>query len=188
VYPVERLRGLGYEVRGLFWNPNIQPYQEYLRRRGAVEVLAKAMDLPVIFMDDYPLEEFFRRAAFREGQRCRLCYQWRLERAARVARRGRCDAFTTTLLFSKRQRHPWVREAAEAEAASRGVPFLYEDFRMGWDRGSRRARELGLYRQAYCGCVYSERDRFRPRGGDPVEPGHGTEGESDAGPGHAGIV
>jgi hypothetical protein len=168
IHPVEWLRGQGYEVQGLFWNPNIQPYQEYQRRRRAVEQLSAILAFPVIFLEDYPLEAFFRRVAFREAQRCRLCYQWRLERAARVARRGRHDVFTTTLLFSKHQRHDEVREAGEAEAAVREVPFLYQDFRAGWEVGTQRSIALGLYRQAYCGCVYSERDRYGPRG-----PGRG---------------
>jgi hypothetical protein len=155
----------GHEVRGLFFNPNIQPYQEFVRRKEAVEGLSKAMSLPTIFMEDYPLEEFFRRMVFREGQRCRICYQWRLETAARVARRGKYDAWTTSLLSSKRQRHDWIREIAEEVARARGVSFLYEDFRKGAEEGHRRSEVWGLYRQPYCGCVYSERDRFLPSRG-----------------------
>jgi epoxyqueuosine reductase len=169
VYPVQMLRDSGHEVRGLFFNPNIQPYQEFSLRREAVEQLSNKMDLPVIFLDQYPLEEFFRRVVFRESQRCAMCYQWRLETTARIARRGRYDAFTTTLLFSKQQRHDMVRQLAEQEGRERGVKFLYEDFREGWTEGTERSRALGLYRQNYCGCIYSERDRFQPSVGRQAE-------------------
>jgi predicted adenine nucleotide alpha hydrolase (AANH) superfamily ATPase len=162
-YPVEELRRRGFEVRGLFFNPNIQPYTEYLRRREAVEQLATAVDLPVIYMDGYPLDEFLRRIVFREDHRCRICYQWRLETAARVAKRGHYDRMTTTLLFSKHQQHQWISEIAEHEAAAKGTRFLYEDFRKGWQEGRQRSIDLGLYRQTYCGCIYSERDRYLPR-------------------------
>jgi epoxyqueuosine reductase len=160
VYPVRSLRAQGYDVRGVFFNPNIHPYQEFLLRREAVKRLSDALEFPVIFMDEYPLDEFLRRVVYRESQRCRICCQWRLETTARMARRGRYDAFTTTLLFSKRQRHDDIRQLGEAEAAARGVPFLYEDFRIGWREGDRSSREHGFYRQAYCGCIYSERDRY----------------------------
>jgi predicted adenine nucleotide alpha hydrolase (AANH) superfamily ATPase len=154
-------------MRGLFFNPNIQPFQEFLRRKEAVEILSKAIDLPVIFMQDYPLESFFRRTVFRESQRCWICYQWRMETTARMARRGKFDIWTSTLLFSKRQRHDWIRQVAEEESSKRGVRFLYEDFRSGWEQGRKRSKELGLYRQSYCGCIYSERDRFEPRRRSP---------------------
>jgi predicted adenine nucleotide alpha hydrolase (AANH) superfamily ATPase len=159
-YPIDWLRQRGHDVRGLFYNPNIQPYGEFVRRREAVEQLSNVLQVPVIFMDEYPLEEFFRRVVFREGQRCWTCYQWRLETAARVARRGHYDAFTTTLLFSKHQRHDRIRDVAQEEARVRGVRFLYHDFREGWKEGTQRARSEGFYRQSYCGCIYSERDRF----------------------------
>ncbi len=162
VYPAQWLKDHGHEVRGVFFNPNIQPYQEFVLRREAVKGLSEAMRLPMIFMEDYPLEEFFRRMVFREGQRCRICYQWRLETVARLARRGKYEAWTTSLLSSKRQRHDWIREIAQEEARARGVSFLYEDFRKGAEEGHQRSTGWGLYRQTYCGCVYSERDRFLP--------------------------
>jgi hypothetical protein len=158
---VERLRAQGHKVHGLFFNPNIHPLEEFIRRREAVEKLAGILDLPVIFQDEYPLEEFLRRVVFRETNRCLLCYQWRLETTARTAKTGRFDAFTTTLLFSRHQRHDWIKMVAEEEARSRGVVFHYEDFREGWKEGMERSRSMGLYRQNYCGCIYSERDRFR---------------------------
>ena len=166
IYPVEMLREEGHDVTGLFFNPNIHPYAEFVRRREALEKLAEEMQLRVIFLNSYPLEEFFRKVAFREAQRCRLCYQWRLETTSRVARRGKFQAFSTTLLFSKHQAHDLIREVGQAEALGSSTDFLYRDFRVGWKQANVRSKEMGLYRQTYCGCLYSQAETQRvPRSG-----------------------
>ena len=103
---------------------------------------------------------FLRKAAFRESQRCRICYHDRLDAAARIAKKGRFDYFSTTLLYSKFQNHDQIRTIAEAVAKSVGIPFYYRDFRDGWKRGIEVSKSLGLYRQNYCGCIYSEKDRY----------------------------
>jgi len=177
VYPVRVLREAGHEVRGYFFNPNIQPYQEFARRMQAVAEMAAALDLPLIWNRSYDLEGWLRLVAFREGERCRLCYYLRLRQAARTARGGRFEAFTTTLLYSRYQKHELIRELGEQVAREVGVPFYYQDFREGWAAGVAESRALGLYRQAYCGCIFSERDRFAPRaGGLPASPaGEGQE-------------
>ncbi len=163
LYPVRILREEDHEITGLFFNPNIHPYEEFLRRQQALEALSKEMGFPVIFWDRYPLEEFFRRVVFREAQRCRLCYQWRLETTARVARRGGFEAFSTTLLFSKHQPHELVRQVGEAEAHGSSIGFLYRDFRSGWKEATLLSLEKGIYRQKYCGCIYSEAERYMGR-------------------------
>ena len=160
VYPLEVLSAAGQQVRGFFFNPNIHPYQEYLRRAASLETYAAKVGLPVIWDRTYPLEEFLRRVAFRETERCRFCYYRRLTATARVARGGKFDAFTSTLLYSKFQKHELIKELGLQVGQEVGVPFYYEDFRRGWAAGRNRANELGLYKQQYCGCIYSERDRF----------------------------
>ncbi len=169
VYPVRVLREAGHEVRGLFFNPNIQPYQEFARRLQALEDFARHAGLPVIWHRSYDLEGWLRMVAFREAERCRLCYYLRLRQAARVARGGGFAAFTSTLLYSRYQKHELVRELGEQAAREVGVDFYYQDFREGWTAGVAESRALGLYRQAYCGCIFSERDRFAPRGGGDPE-------------------
>lgn len=161
---------------GLFFNPNIHPYSEFLKRKEAVEKLSNEMDLRVIFQKEYPLKEFFRRMAFRESMRCAICYQWRMEETANVAKRGKFQAFTTTLLFSKHQAHDLVKELGEATARAKGLVFIYRDFRKGWEKGRSRSLEMGLYRQKYCGCVFSEAESHGLRkkdraalNGEPVE-------------------
>lgn len=163
LYPAEVLLREGHEVTALFYNPNIQPYREYVRRREAAEKAAEALSIRLIVIDEYDLVGFLRAVAFREAQRCGICYHMRLSRAASVARRGGFDVFTTTLSVSPTQSPKLIREVGEAAGAERGVPFLYRDFRDGYSQGAARSRELGLYRQEYCGCIYSEYERFRPR-------------------------
>jgi hypothetical protein len=158
--PVRELTGEGHELMGLFYNPNVQPYTENRRRRQTLEGWAGQVGLKLVVHDEYDPQSWLRQVVFREKERCRLCYHQRLSRAATVARRGRFDAFTTTLLYSIRQKHDLVAELGEAIGREKGVPFLYRDFRPLWREGVRLSHELGLYRQPYCGCIYSERDRY----------------------------
>ncbi|MEW6387244.1 MAG: epoxyqueuosine reductase QueH [Thermodesulfobacteriota bacterium] len=160
IYPVEVLRLSGHEVRGFFYNPNIHPYQEFGRRVAALEQFVGVAGLPMIWDRSYDLEEFLRMLVFRETERCRFCYQMRLSAVARAAREGRFDAFTSTLLYSKFQDHETIKELGEHLAQEEGVPFYYQDFREGWAKGVAASKEMGLYRQPYCGCIYSERDRY----------------------------
>lgn len=159
VYPVEILEAAGHQVEGYFDNPNIHPYEEYLRRIKALEDYAGVVGLPVIWNKDYDVEEYFRLVAFREGERCRFCYQLRLGRVARAARARGFQAFTTTLLYSRHQDHKLIREVARQTAKDVGVEFYYEDFRKGWAKGVAESKAMGLYRQPYCGCLFSERER-----------------------------
>jgi epoxyqueuosine reductase len=165
VASAEVLAAGGHNVRGFFFNPNIHPYQEFARRMATLEDYAAKTGLPIIWDRGYHLEEFLRNIAFRELDRCRCCYYLRLKAAARVARGGKFDAFTSTLLYSKFQNHELIRELGYQVAQEVGVPFYYIDFRLGWAEGAAKARAMGLYRQQYCGCIYSERDRFAPQAG-----------------------
>jgi epoxyqueuosine reductase len=167
-YPFEALEGEGHEVDGYFYNPNIHPFTEYLLRRGAVEKLAEVSSRKVIFSPRYDFQEFFRRVVFRESERCRFCYDQRLKQAALVARKGKYDAFTTTLLISKQQKHELARAVGESVAGEVGVEFLYRDFRDGWKRHWELTEEYGLYKQQYCGCLYSEHERFKPISAESV--------------------
>ena len=160
IFPFLQLKGKGEEVVGYFFNPNIHPYQEYLRRAGTLETFAAKLGLPVLWDRSYPLEEFLRDIAFREAERCRFCYYRRLTATARVARGGKFDAFTSTLLYSKFQNHELIKELGQLVVLEVGVPFYYEDFRKGWSEGMAKTKKLGLYKQQYCGCIFSERDRF----------------------------
>jgi len=165
IYPVRVLREQGHDVYGYFYNPNIHPYQEYDRRKQTLIEYARSIELPLIFPkanQEYDLESYLRQVVFRESERCRFCYHHRLGAAAKTARAGKFDAFTSTLLYSKFQKHELIAQTGQAEAGSGRVKFLYQDFREGWKEGVEKSRELGLYRQQYCGCIYSEKERYSP--------------------------
>jgi len=114
----------------------------------------------MIYKDDYDLEGFLRRIVYREADRCKFCYALRLTEAAKVAKRGNFDYFTTTLLQSNHQEFEALGSIGQQLASEYGVSFLFEDWREGWKEGLRVSKELGLYRQQYCGCVYSEKERY----------------------------
>ncbi len=160
LYPQSVLRPRGVVVTGFFFNPNIHPYTEYRRRLDAVTAVGSDLDLDLVVRDDYGLDAFLRAVAGREDERCQICYRIRLAAAAEAARRCGADAYSTTLLYSVYQKHELVRCIGEEVGQTAGVPFYYEDFRPGWRDGVARSRAMGIYRQSYCGCIYSERDRY----------------------------
>lgn len=160
VYPVTTLLEQGHEVMGFFYNPNIQPLQEYLLRREAAEQAAKQLGIRIIFQDqDADPRVYLRRVAFREDKRCFLCHQMRLERTRSAARRGGFDVFSTTLMFSRMQPFEQIRALGKTLETEK-CRFLDQDFRTGWKQGTQKSRAMGLYRQNYCGCIYSEFERF----------------------------
>jgi predicted adenine nucleotide alpha hydrolase (AANH) superfamily ATPase len=165
VYPLRALEAEEVQIIGFFFNPNIHPFQEYRRRIETVRQFAAQATLEVIYRDDYDVVRFLRQVVFRESERCRFCYHLRLEAAAQRAKESRMDAFTTTLLYSRRQNHELIRQLGEEVGKQVGIPFLYRDFRQGWRDGIERSKALGLYRQNYCGCIYSEQERFQKGAG-----------------------
>ena len=114
----------------------------------------------MIYQDRYELENFLRSVAFREHERCRICYHRRLEATARVARKGKFDAFSSTLWGSKHQHHDLIKEIGIAVGKENNVSFYWQDFREGWIEGIEMSKRMHLYRQKYCGCIYSEKERF----------------------------
>ena len=160
IYPINQMREEGLEVMGFFYRHNIHPYSECLRRQEALEAYAEKINLKVIYQEGYDLEGFIQNVAFRESERCNYCYHDRLKSTALLARRGKFDYFSSTLLYSKHQQHELIRSMGESIGKSVGVPFLYHDYREGWKEGIECSKQMGLYRQHYCGCVYSEKERF----------------------------
>jgi four helix bundle protein len=160
IFPFERMRANGIEVVGYFFNPNIHPYQEYQKRLEALKQYSESTGLEVLYRDEYLLEEFLRNVSSQPDRRCAYCYSLRLEATAREAKERGFDQFSTTLLQSSHQDHQLIKETGERIAGTVGLPFYYEDFRPGWRRGVEVSKEMGLYRQQYCGCIYSEKERF----------------------------
>jgi predicted adenine nucleotide alpha hydrolase (AANH) superfamily ATPase len=160
IYPLERIQEKGEEVVGYFFNPNIHPYQEYQKRLDALKQYSQEVGLEVIYRDEYLLEEFLKNVSHQVKERCPFCYSIRLEATAREAKDRGFNRFSTTLLQSTHQNHALIKETGERIAKDFGIPFYYEDFRQGWKRGLEVSKSLGLYRQQYCGCIYSEEERF----------------------------
>jgi epoxyqueuosine reductase len=163
IYPLKVLRSQGANVTGFFFNHNIHPYQEFRRRLDAVHQYVALADLPTIFREDYLLEEFLSRVAHSPPSRCEYCYASRLEQTAREASERGFSGFSTTLLYSRYQQQDRIRAHGEQLAVRYGIPFIYQDFREGWNEGIAISKTLGLYRQQYCGCIFSEKERYAPR-------------------------
>lgn len=159
-YPLSVLRDEGITVQGFFYNPNIHPFKEFQRRLTTLETLSNKAGLKVEYIRDYGLKEYLRQVVFQESERCAICYEMRLTATARQAKDIGADAFTTTLLYSRYQKHNVIRQKAERLSSKYGIPFYYQDFREGWEQGIEMAKEMGLYRQSYCGCIYSEQERY----------------------------
>jgi predicted adenine nucleotide alpha hydrolase (AANH) superfamily ATPase len=160
IVPVRELRSAGTAVTGFFYRHNIHPFSECLRRQQTLDDYARQIGLEMIWQAGYDLEGFIRSVVYREEERCLICYRQRLLATAALARQGNYDAYSTTLLYSRYQRHDALRDIGESLGRTLGVAFLYRDFRPGWKQGIEESRRIGLYRQKYCGCVYSEKERF----------------------------
>ena len=157
---IEVLRGDHFEVAGFWYNPNIHPYTEFRSRRESVRQYAPTIDLPLIENNNYALRPFIRAVAEDIEHRCGTCYEMRLMETARQAKELGFDSFTSSLFISPYQNHELMRQVAERAAAEYGVEFLYRDFRPYFKAGQEKARELGFYMQKYCGCVFSEEERY----------------------------
>ncbi len=160
LYPLGVLREEGIDVSGYFYNPNIHPYREFKRRIGSLVTLAEEKKFAVEIDRNYGLTQYLRKVVHNEEKRCSVCYDMRLTQVAKKAAEQEMDGFTTTLLYSKYQNHSLLKEKCSHLADRYGVEFLYRDFRKGWQQGIDESIAMKLYRQPYCGCIYSEQERY----------------------------
>lgn len=157
IYCIELLRKEKIEPTLYWYNPNIHPYMEYKQRRDTLKEYAKNIAVEVIFEENYGLREFTKNVIDDLANRCmNYCYLVRLEKTAKYAKENGYDAFTTTLLVSPYQNHEGLKQLGEKLAKKYGINFVYRDFRVGFRQGQQKARELKLYMQKYCGCIFSE--------------------------------
>ncbi|WP_303720995.1 epoxyqueuosine reductase QueH [Malonomonas rubra] len=163
IYPVKRLRAQNHQLAGYFYNDNIHPFQEFSKRLATTKEYAKKVDLPVTYDEQYRLEDFLASVAQDPTNRCRHCYRSRLLATAKEAKRLEFEAFTTTLLYSRYQKHEEILAFGQQLAIDYNLFFYYEDFRKGWNEGIQISKQMSLYRQQYCGCIYSEKERFAPQ-------------------------
>ena len=158
-----------FSVTVFYYNPNIFPAEEYEKRVKEQEALILRLPAKhrISFLEGpYEQERFYEMAKGLElepegGERCFRCYHLRLLEAAQMARAGAFDYFTTTLSISPLKDAEKLNEIGEKLAREYGVAYLNSDFkkRNGYKRSIELSREYGLYRQDYCGCVYSPRER-----------------------------
>ncbi len=160
---ITALEADGIATTGFWYNPNIHPFTEYRARRNCLREYAETIGLTLIERNDYALRPFVRAVAEDISGRCVKCYEMRLMETARQAKEGGFDSFTSSLFISPYQNHELMAEVAQRAADSYGVTFLYRDFRPYFRDGQTFAREHGFYMQKYCGCIFSEEERYLKR-------------------------
>lgn len=160
IYPLRTLRELQIDVTGFFYNPNIHPYREFRKRVASLRDFAEKSKFNIKIEDDYGLTEYLQKIVFHENDRCPLCYAMRLKKTAQYGISIGAEAFSTTLLYSKYQNHQAIIEIGKKIAEKYGIEFYYKDFRKGWQEGIDSSIAMNLYRQPYCGCIYSEQERY----------------------------
>ncbi len=162
-----------FEITVFYYNPNIFPESEYTKRILEQQMLIQDMKVkhPVSFLaGSYERDRFYEIAAGLEhlkegGERCFKCYELRLEEAAKIAQEGEFDYFTTTLSISPMKNAEKLNEIGNKVGAEYGVAYLQSDFKKknGYKRSIELSKEYGLYRQDYCGCEFSYRDRQKEK-------------------------
>ena len=177
VFCVDSLRSEEIEPTLYWYNPNIHPYTEYKERRDCLKVYADKVHVNAIFEDEYGLDKFCEEAVKDLDSRCvRYCYPVRLRKTFEYAKQNGYDTVTTTLLYSIYQKHDFIKKLCEQYSKEYGVDFLYRDFRVGfWEGHDKAKNELDLYMQKYCGCIFSEEDRYVKKKKDSLSLPEGFE-------------
>ena len=167
-YVLEYLAAL-FDITLFFYNPNISPKEEYLFRARELSRLVEEMKLRdnvKIIEGDYDPSLFYNATKGMEelpegDERCHVCYRLRLQETARAAAEGGFDYFTTTLSISPYKNAEWLNTIGEEEGQKAGVTYLFSDFkkRGGYKRSCELSNEYGLYRQDFCGCIFSKLER-----------------------------
>ncbi len=159
--PLNELRKEGFEVTGLFYNPNIHPFLEFRRRLKALRVFQESDPIPVIYYEEYGIREYLKNVDYEGDDRCADCYALRLKFTADYAKKNGFDAFTSTMLFSVYQNHEQLKMISENLSREHEVDFVYRDYRHLSECSQDIARKKMIYRQGYCGCVFSEYERYK---------------------------
>jgi predicted adenine nucleotide alpha hydrolase (AANH) superfamily ATPase len=183
LYPVKLLRTEKHEFTGFWFNPNIHPSEEYHLRLDSLKKLADQWKFDVAYIKEYTPEDYFRMFNIADAEamkafgsnglndftippfpeRCKSCYQLRLEKTARHAREQGFDAFSTTLLISPYQDFDQIIATGRALADTYNVHFHAKDYRPYFRDAEALSKELGLYRQKYCGCIFSKQERYKKK-------------------------
>jgi len=163
LYIIDYFRKKQLSFVGYFYNPNIHPYKEFRQRIKALEEVQKIKNFEIIWNKEYGLRKFIKETFMfwdKPGKRCERCYIMRFKATIKKALEIKADAFTSTLFYSIHQNHELIKAIAEDLSHKYKVPLYYEDFRKGYKEGQEEAITLGIYRQGYCGCIFSEEERY----------------------------
>lgn len=152
---MKSLLSKGIDVKGLWFNPNIHPLPEYRERLASMERLRKLWSFDVEYIDHYCIDDFVKAIGDPDDNRCTRCYAMRLNQTASAAKKMGLDGFTTSLLVSPYQKFDTIVAIGKEMGKRYSIPFYVEDFRIGYRESIPLSKELGLYRQKYCGCLYS---------------------------------
>ncbi len=167
----------GFDITAYWYNPNIAPYTEYMKRLQTLQrylyldplKATEAQGYSYLSFDQKIIKEVYKGNIVCEAQlmneeerkvRCRTCYRIRMEKTAEKAREAGFDSFSTTLLLSKHQDHEEIRSVCREVSSLCEMDFVYKDLRKSWKDSIRISKELNLYRQPYCGCIFSENERY----------------------------
>lgn len=168
--PWQHLRD-SFKTTAFFYNPNIQPYQEFKLRLNCLREYSKTYKIPLIIDKAYTPEKFAAGCLANEF-RCRYCYELRLRQTAMVAKANNFEAFSTTLFISPYQNHEMLKTIGTDIADELGIELYYQDMRPLFVQSRELSITDNLYRQGYCGCIFSERDRYQKqinKAGDKYE-------------------
>ncbi|MCB4792711.1 MAG: epoxyqueuosine reductase QueH [Elusimicrobia bacterium] len=160
-----------FEITSFWFNPNIQPKEEYDKRKISFELYIKSLDIPVYFGSLVSCDIWDQGRWKDKASRCRACYLVRLNETALTAKKMNIDYFSTTLLSSPYQMHDLILEAGTEASKKHGSNFVYRDLRKSYYKGKDLSRNQGYYIQKYCGCLLSKKEReeqrHRDKGGNP---------------------
>lgn len=156
---IDKFKKENFEIELIFYNPNIHPYKEYLERLNSFKIYSETLKINYI-IGRYEYEKYFMNVTKSIKDRCIFCYQLRLNEVARVAKEKNIKNFTTTMLYSKYQKHDKIRKIGELIAKDYELNFIYYDLRDKYHDGVKLSIDYNLYRQKYCGCIFSEIERF----------------------------
>lgn len=167
-YPLTELVQQHFDITCLFFNPNIHPYLEYERRFEAFLQVSASFSVKTRHEGGYGLTTWLKQVmssfpACDYPARCAECYRMRIEFTVQKAKKAGFDCFSTTLLYSRYQQHEVIRLLCQELGEKYGILFVYQDFRAGWQQGIDMAVKSGVYRQSYCGCIFSEAERYAKR-------------------------
>jgi len=185
IYPFKLLHEEGHKFTGFWFNPNIQPHQEYELRLDSLKILADRWYIDMFYLNEYKPVDYFKTLVDANlihsdslsdldnfshtckiippsPERCKACYKLRLEKTAEEAKSQGFDAFSTTLLISPYQNFEQIVSTGKELEDKYNVFFYLRDFRPHFRASMAFAkREFGLYRQKYCGCIFSREERLK---------------------------